>query len=199
MSLSDQLLLVVSEGGINFSLIREIVKKVTGYDNRKVIWSTLERLFKRGFLKKTHTKEGISFGLTASGAKALPEDPIYIKKPDRAWDKKWRLVIFDMPESKRKEKDTFLVKLKEIGFAKMQDSTYVTMHDRLEDAKKIARSLKIFEFVKIMLIEDIGVENEAKFVNNIWSLDELNKEYRYFVKKYQNGYSGKEFSSEVLR
>ena len=61
MSLSDQLLLVVSEGGINFSLIREIVKKVTGYDNRKVIWSTLERLFKRGFLKKTHTKEGISF------------------------------------------------------------------------------------------------------------------------------------------
>lgn len=199
MSLSNQLLLIVSEGGATFTLIRGILEKVTGYENRKVIWSTLERLFQKGLIKKTKTKEGINFSITVSGKKALPEDPGYIPKPDRAWNQKWHLVIFDLPENKRKEKETFLSKLKQTGFAKMQDSTYLSVHNFQDETKKLAKSLGISDYVRVMLVEDLGIEDQRKFAEKVWSLQGLNNRYKDYVKKYQNGYEGQEFSSEVLR
>lgn len=41
------------------------------------------------------------------------------------WDKKWRMVIFDIPESKRPARNIFKAKLDEMGFAQIQKSAYI--------------------------------------------------------------------------
>jgi DNA-binding PadR family transcriptional regulator len=43
----------------------------------------------------------------------------------RSWDKKWRMVLFDIPESKRKIRDALRKKLKNLGFLEFQKSVFI--------------------------------------------------------------------------
>ncbi|MFA5773192.1 MAG: hypothetical protein WC908_00770 [Candidatus Paceibacterota bacterium] len=50
------------------------------------------------------------------------------KKP-RKWDKKWRIVIFDIPQKRRLQRDNLRFTLKQIGFIKLQHSVWVYPYD----------------------------------------------------------------------
>lgn len=47
-----------------------------------------------------------------------------INKPLR-WDKRWRVVFFDVPEKRRKIRDVFRSKLRDMGFFEYQKSVFV--------------------------------------------------------------------------
>ncbi|PJE65650.1 hypothetical protein COU91_00510 [Candidatus Saccharibacteria bacterium CG10_big_fil_rev_8_21_14_0_10_47_8] len=51
-------------------------------------------------------------------------EELKIKKPKR-WDKQWRLVTFDIPESRRKSRSLLSSKLKLLGFHQLQKSVWV--------------------------------------------------------------------------
>ena len=51
-------------------------------------------------------------------------DFLKIKKP-RRWDKKWRMVIFDVPEKNRAARDIFRFYNKRLGFYELQHSVRV--------------------------------------------------------------------------
>ena len=50
------------------------------------------------------------------------------KKP-KIWDKKWRIVIFDIPQTRRLQRDNLRFTLKQIGFIKLQHSVWVYPYD----------------------------------------------------------------------
>lgn len=56
-------------------------------------------------------------------AARLQLDELEISKPKR-WDKKWRIVIFDVPESRRILRDAFRRRLKLLGFVEFQKSVF---------------------------------------------------------------------------
>jgi len=74
--------------------------------------------FPSGEIKITLTKEGKK--------KALQYrlEDLSIPKP-RLWDRKWRLVIFDIPESKRRARDALREALNRLGFLQLQKSVWV--------------------------------------------------------------------------
>lgn len=49
---------------------------------------------------------------------------LMIKKPKK-WDKKWRIVIFDIPEKKKVARNILRRKLEDLGFAFLQKSVFV--------------------------------------------------------------------------
>ena len=51
-------------------------------------------------------------------------DNLEIKKPT-FWDKKWRLVFFDVPEKRRIIRDSFRAKLQDLGFYELQRSIFI--------------------------------------------------------------------------
>lgn len=198
LSLSSELLLLLSDQSLTFTSIRETTE-VFGYKNRKVIWSTLERLAKKNYLKKAKSTEGIRFSLTNQGQKELPALPTFIPTPDKAWNGKWIMVLFDIPEEKRRARDAFSISLREMGFGRMQNSVYVSVHNMIDRVKSLAKSLDISEQIKVILIEDIGISDQRKFAREAWHLDELNRKYKNFVAKNKNGYKGAHFTSDILR
>lgn len=46
-------------------------------------------------------------------------------KSSRRWDKKWRIVLFDIPESKKHIRDALRKKLKNLGFLEFQKSVFI--------------------------------------------------------------------------
>ena len=96
--------------------------------DRKQLYQILERWKLQGviaMLRDAHNQERIQ--LTNKGkARVLKNHfrSLRIKTP-RRWDGKWRLVIFDIPETKRRVRDALRRKLKELGFLEFQKSVFV--------------------------------------------------------------------------
>lgn len=80
-----------------------------------------------------------------------------IKKPFR-WDKKWRLVIFDIPDHQRKKSDSFRWKLYELGFLQYQKSIFIYPYPCQDEIDFIKEIYEITPYVKMILAEKIDDE-----------------------------------------
>lgn len=109
--------------------------------------------------------------LTAKGALALEDLSFRQLKQYKKWDKKWRVVIFDIPESKRPARDQIRRLVKDLGFLKLQISVWAHPLPCLEQFKLIRESYGIQEH--LMLLE----------VNHS---HELNKALKHFKRVYPN-------------
>jgi DNA-binding transcriptional regulator PaaX len=92
---------------------------------------TLTRLINKGYVSIT-TKNGQKHvSLTSKGellAHSMDEGRIHLK-PQKSWDGKWRMLIFDIPEKKRFVRDRIRNTLNSIGFVRLQDSVWVYPYD----------------------------------------------------------------------
>ncbi len=97
----------------------------------------------------------------------LSINEIKIPKPSH-WDKKWRVIIFDIPEKKHYNRDIFRDQLIEMGFLQLQKSVYVYPYECTNEIVFLSERLSIVKNVTIMISEIIQGEEEImyKFIKN---------------------------------
>jgi len=96
-------------------------------DERKKFSNTFSYLKKNNLISIEKKNKQIYISLTEQGkkkAKQFQINELEIKKPKK-WDKKWRILIFDIPEKTRIKREALRGKLKELGFVKIQKSVWV--------------------------------------------------------------------------
>jgi DNA-binding transcriptional regulator PaaX len=88
----------------------------------EVIRRATKSLIARGFLEWS---DGM-LRLTKQGSHAYELQVAFsqLSKKPRKWDKKWRILIFDIPESRRKVRFAVRKKVLEAGFVRLQDSVW---------------------------------------------------------------------------
>jgi len=94
---------------------------------RKKVYDTFYTLQKQGYIKIGKRNHQIYISLTEKGKKKAGRfqiDNLKIKKPIK-WDRKWRLVIFDISQLQRIKREAFRGKLKDLGFAPLQKSIWI--------------------------------------------------------------------------
>jgi CRISPR-associated endonuclease Cas2 len=84
----------------------------------------------------------------------LEKDNFKFKKPKK-WDKKWRIVIFDIPQSRRLQRDKLRFTLKQIGFVKLQHSVWVYPYDCEELITLLKLDFKVGKEILYMIVEKI--------------------------------------------
>lgn len=57
----------------------------------------------------------------------------------RKWDRRWRVVIFDIPEKRKNTRDRLRLFMSEYGFARLQDSVWIYPYD-CEDLIALAKA-----------------------------------------------------------
>jgi len=90
---------------------------------KESIYNARNRLIDKGYLKKA----GNFLEITKDGRKFLNQTNFHyteIKKPKK-WDKKWRVLIFDIPEKRKNLREKLRNTLNHIGFIRLQDSVWV--------------------------------------------------------------------------
>lgn len=80
------------------------------------------------------------------------------EKP-RRWDQRYRLVMFDIPEKRKKTRDQLRHVMRGIGFLRIQDSAWVYPYDCEEFVALLKAQLRIGKDVLYAVIEEI--ENDA--------------------------------------
>lgn len=78
-------------------------------------------------------------------------DNIIIPKP-KTWDKKWRFLMFDIPESKKKEREAFRSKLKNLGFLQFQKSVWIYPYSCENEIDFITEHFQIAPYITLLMV-----------------------------------------------
>jgi hypothetical protein len=133
-------------------------RKKERYKNYRELWRGFHDMKKRNeikFVKKTN--HYLVYKPTLLGKQKIKKmilEELTLEKPKK-WDKKWRLVIFDIPENKRRSRDALRKKLSELGFYQCQKSAWIHPFPCLEEIEFIKEYFRIKPFVKMFLINEM--------------------------------------------
>ena len=91
-----------------------------------------KNLIKKGFLKIKNNNGELKLKITDKGKMIASDHYIEAIKPSKKrkdWDSKWRIVMFDIPERKKKARDMVRFHLKRLGFLQVQVSAWIFPYD----------------------------------------------------------------------
>lgn len=146
--------------------------------NYETIKRAIRRLQEKGWLKE-------NLRITKAGQERITGIvPLQaLRERERKWDGRWRLVIFDIPEKKRGERDVLRVTLHRLRFAQLQKSIWVSAHPYLGDVRSIIKERRLDSYVMLAESDALGREGSRALAERLWSLAALNSEYRTLLKK----------------
>jgi len=106
----------------------------TGLIRSRMLFSakrSVQKLVESGFLVFENSNKGAFLRITPQGKNHLLLNLVKGQEPKRKrkWDKKWRIIIFDIREKQKKLRDKVRNTLVEIGFERLQDSVWVYPYD----------------------------------------------------------------------
>lgn len=151
-------LAVLSSPPLLLNAIRAYLKYKTDeakyfeYLDKKRIQRSLEYLKRKHFI--AFPGKG-RFTITAKGKSRLEKvklDKIKIPRL-KTWDRKWRLLTFDIPEEKTHLRDYFRRRLKEIGFYHFQRSVFIFPYPCVQEIDTICETLGITVSVHVLVAD----------------------------------------------
>ncbi len=167
---NQQKALLLVFAGVGLSLARTPkqyfkVLEGTAEEWRKINKQSVERaiynLYKSKLISECENPDGsLTMVLTDKGKKKIATfniDNMEIKKP-KVWDKKWRMVIFDIPEKYKPAREALRETLKRLGFYEYQKSVLVYPYECQKEIDFVIEYFDIRPYVRI--IAAISLDNE---------------------------------------
>lgn len=104
--------------------------------------------------------------LSKNGQKLIRQynlDTMQIKKPAK-WDGRWRIIIYDIPQYKRKASNAFREKLRSLGLFKLQKSVWISAYECLAELEFLCSvfDIDIDEHVHYFHTQEIPLEKEIR-------------------------------------
>ena len=142
-----------------FKILKNMHKAWKEID-RKALKSAIDSLYRSKLLEEKNNKDGTTtFILSKEGERtALTYNLENMTISKHHWDKKWRIVIFDVPEKLKKIRDSLRYHLKRLGFIKLQHSVFVLPFECRNEIEYLVEFYNVRRFVRF--IEASSVDNE---------------------------------------
>jgi len=134
---------------------------------RQALKNAITDLYKSKILEQKENTDGsLTIVLTENGKrKALTYqiDEMKIKKAQK-WDKRWRIVLFDIPEKKKKIREAIRHHLKNLDFFEYQKSVFVQPYDCKNEIEYIIEFYNIRKYVRFIIADSL--DNELHLINH---------------------------------
>jgi DNA-binding transcriptional regulator PaaX len=131
----------------------------------KKIKDGIRNLNKQKFIKKKENYDGsVLISLTEKGM--LRALNIIFRKLDNKkeeWDKKWRMIAFDIPEECRKGRNALRYRFRSAGFYEFQKSLFVYPYDCQKEVMALVKLFKLEKYVRFIVADFIDIEERLKF------------------------------------
>lgn len=157
-------LLILSAAIPNLPIALGIMIKAWRNFKKKDIGRIIKRLEKQEMISVKEKGDKISLEITEKGRKRLLEyDFENIKLKAKRRDGKWRLIIFDIPERKKQNRDAFRKKLLQLDCIRLQDSVFVSAFPCKNEIDFLTHYLEISDYVTVLTIDKIERGEELIF------------------------------------
>ena len=166
------LLLLLAGVGLGFARTpKQYYKVIQGVSdewrkiNRIALKRAVSSLYKSKLIsQKENTDGSVSMVLTENGKKKALTFNLFameIKKP-KIWDKKWRMVLFDIPEKRKPDREIFRSVLKRLGFYEFQKSVFVHPFECQNELDYIIELYKLRPHIRIATATHLDNELHLK-------------------------------------
>lgn len=132
--------------------------------NRGTLLYALESLYRQELVTIVEGLDGITtIAATDAGKRAaeIPDIAAAIPQPQQ-WDKRWRLILFDVPETKKKFREAFRYHLRRLGFTEFQRSVFLFPYPCAKEVENLAARLNLQEHISMITAESISDEFKFK-------------------------------------
>ncbi len=170
MALTGAFLVAASNKRFWFNFYLNHNKEFNKFKNQKEkqkVYNALKYLKQKKLVDIIEKSNGILVKITTKGYELIEFyesiEKMKIKKPQK-WDRKFRLVIFDIPAKKQGARVALLQKLKEMGFYMLQKSIWAHPYDCVNEIATLRKLFEIEPYVKIMTTQTI--EEEYKLLKH---------------------------------
>ena len=138
------------------------IAKQSGYRARQRAKTVTGRLAAKGLVRFVKKNGNTYVELTEAGRRHLTLEQARLESlasKSRRWDRRYRLVMFDIPQKRRATRDRLRSLMRDFGFLRLQDSVWVSPYDREDIIALVKAELKIGKDVLYAVVDQI--ENDS--------------------------------------
>jgi len=147
--------------------VLQLIEKLPGsrYKFNYRMKTVAGRLVERGLVKFTNRDGKKYMEITPAGTRELfrtQEENVLHERARKRWDKRWRMVVFDIPEKYRATRDKLRLTLRSLGFVQLQASVWVYPYDCEEVVALLKSDLRVGTSVLYAIVEKIENDKRLK-------------------------------------
>jgi len=141
---------------------QSIKNKFEKKQRREQFSHLIYRLKKSGWIKikELENKQAIIF--TPRGKGKILQIGIKQINKKRRRDKKWQMIIFDIPEKYRKQRDHLRDNLKILGYKKLQQSVWISPYDVLRETQILVRNFSVESYIRLLLVQEMELTKNGE-------------------------------------
>lgn len=139
-------------------------------DNQRRVLAELRR---QGLVYITNEQDEYKFMLAPAGDKRLKQlaiDEVKIRVPEK-WDKKWRLVVFDIPVKHSTNRKVFIEHMQRFNFVMLQRSVWAHPAPCLQQVEQLAIHYNIARFCALMEVTQLDDTTTKRLLSHFSTLD----------------------------
>lgn len=130
----------------------------------KKFYPHYDRLKKQKMILVSEKNDKTIIQITEKGKKRLLRykmNELKIQKP-KVWDKKWRIIVFDIPEKRKLAREILREKFYQLGLYRIQDSVWVHPYDISDIIEFLNTIYEIRPFVKLITANSISDDQKIR-------------------------------------
>ena len=149
---------------------------------RQNYYALVSRLLKDKRIEKIGKKSQIKYKITSKGLIHLQEKQLLLNHQKKKWDKKWRILIFDIEETNRYKRRLLRYKLKELGFGYLQKSAWISPYDISQNLDKFLETYNLKDEAILIESTRLSISNK-KIASIVWPINKIKLLYEEIYKK----------------
>jgi phenylacetic acid degradation operon negative regulatory protein len=167
---------------ISFSPVTFDGKIQTAFDialNQKTR-GTLSGLLKEGLIEKEGDNQ---YRLTDKGFEEISLQFPFCRYLRKKWDGKWRIISYEIPESKREIRDRLRREMQGWGLGPWHRSFWLTPHPIIDTLHKLVSQKEEEKYIQTFEADHAFGDREI-LIEKVWGKTALDKKYRELFKKW---------------
>jgi len=149
--------------------------------------AALSRMVKRGFLESSRSGRNTFYTLTPRAQQVMrrgAERIVAFGIDDDAWDGRWSVVAFSVPEANRQAREALRTRLRWLGYAPLYDALWVSPRPHHDEALAELAELGV-SATTAFVAETPGEGAGSLAPETAWDVAELAEQYRAFVAEWE--------------
>ncbi len=141
--------------------LRKRALKGNIFKTRNDFYSLYSYLLRKGYIQLVDKNAEQFVKITKKGELAILLARAKLSSAE-PWDGKWRVIIFDIPEASRLERNRFRRLLKEFGFLKLQASVFVSPKALNRRALDYLKQSGLMKYIRILKVEEMDDDSDLR-------------------------------------
>jgi len=185
------LLSLILIGDIDFSplVFDERIEKLFDLSFNQKTKSIINSLVKDGLIVQQN--ENQSYSLTEKGFLNFCLEFPFFRFLKYSWDKRWRIISYEIPESKREIRDRLRRQMQGWGLGPWHRSFWVTPHPVIENLRQLIAGKEEEKYFQAFESDHVFGSREV-LVEKVWEKTKLDGDYRQLFKKWHEVLSGQD-------